>query len=353
MTVIHIEQWPQPISAGKKSLLDAALDAGVPYPHGCSSGECGSCKSQLMNGEVSMGLCSPDALSSAERAAGMILACRARPTTDVTVKWLSVAQALPIIKCVASVLELRPLAHDVMVLTLVMPASVRMNFRPGQYAKLRVGKSPVRSYSMANQPGQAQLEFHVRLVPNGKMSGVVANALKVGDRVDVQGPFGDAGWDDSLRDAHVQTAAPLLLLAGGTGMAPMLSVLDAALSSGVPGKQIHLYHGVRTERDSYANQPLQARALTHGFRFVQVYSDDGAGNQRSGFVHEALGEDFDSLVAARIFAAGPPPMVDAVKELALKRGALAHHIRADAFYAAPPENTSAGLWGRLSAWGRS
>jgi naphthalene 1,2-dioxygenase ferredoxin reductase component len=345
MPLIHIQQWPQPIEAGRLSILEAALDAGVPYPHGCSSGECGSCKSRLLSGDVTMEPYSTDALADSERAAGVILACRAKPSCEVKVQWLSVATPIAVVKFKAQVLELRALTHDVLVLRLSIPDGVKMGFRPGQFAKLRVGKLPVRSYSMANQPGQGELEFHLRLVPNGVVSGFVAGKLKPGDSVEVQGPFGDAGWQDELPHAE----APLLLLAGGTGLAPMLSVLDAALSSGVLGQQIHLYHGVRAERDAYAIEQLNVRITEHGFRFVQVFSDDVAGAQRRGFLHDAVGEDFQCLASAQIYAAGPPPMVDAVKGLALQRGAAPNSIRADAFYAAEPEKKR--LWERISAWG--
>lgn len=345
MPLVSIHQWPQPIEAGRLSILEAALEAGVPYPHGCASGECGGCKTQLLSGDVTMDAYSADALSDDERASRVILACRAKPTCDVQVRWLSVVAPLPVVKFKAAVLDLRALAHDVMALTLAIPDGVRMSFRPGQFAKLRVGKLAPRSYSMANQPGQGQLEFHLRVVPNGAMSEFVAKQLKTGDSVEVQAPFGDAAWDNERPPA----SAPLLLLAGGTGLAPMLSVLDAALSAGVSGHQIHLYHGVRAERDAYATQQLAGRIQDHGFRFVQVFSDGVAGQQRRGFLHHAVGEDFGCLAAARIYAAGPPPMVDAVKELALQRGAATHSIRADAFYAAQP--LKVGLWERISGWG--
>jgi NAD(P)H-flavin reductase/ferredoxin len=345
MALIHIQQWPQPIEAGRLRILEAALDAGVPYPHGCGSGECGSCKSLLISGDVTLDRYSPEALSEDERAKGIILACRARLAGDVTVKWLSNAHPLPMVKLNARVAEVGRVAHDVVVLTLSLPQGAALDFRPGQYAKLRVGKLPARSFSMANQPGQGRLEFHVRVLPKGLMSGFIAQQLKAGDSVEVRGPFGDACWEEHLAQ---QMRGPLLLLAGGTGLAPIMSVLDAALRQGVPGQEIHLYHGVRGERDLYAGAQLHARARARGFRFVAVYSDD-PGTGRSGMLHEAVAEDFSSLATARIHVAGPPPMVDAVKKLALQRGASADHIRCDAFYPAEPEKKR--LWERITAWG--
>lgn len=345
MSLIHVKDWPQPIEAGRLRILEAALDAGVPYPHGCGTGECGGCKSQLLSGEVTLDAYSRDALSDAERARGVILACRARLKTDVSVQWLAAAAPLPMVKLQARVQEIERVSHDVVVLKLVLPSGTPFVFRPGQYAKLRMGKVPARSFSMANQPGDGTLEFHIRVLPDGIVSSYVAEQLKPGHSVEVRGPFGDAVWEDQ----PARNTEPLLLLAGGTGLAPMVSVLDAALKSGVAGRQIHLYHGVRAERDLYAREHLKARAQRQGFRFVPVFSDQAVQAERSGMLHEAVAQDFQNLANTRIFVAGPPPMVDAVKARALQLGAAAASIRADGFYAAAPEKKS--LWERVTAWG--
>jgi NAD(P)H-flavin reductase/ferredoxin len=346
MAQIQISQWPQPIEAGRLRILEAALDAGVPFPHGCGTGECGSCKCKLLSGEVAMDRYSPGALTDEERDNGLILACRSRVVSDVKISWLSAAALpQPMVKFDARVFMVAPVAHDVFVVTLAAPNGLGFNFHPGQFAKLRFGKLPARKYSMASQPGQDLLEFHIRIVPDGVVSQYVATKLREGDTVEVRGPFGDAYWE-GLEEAHT---GPLVLLAGGTGLAPILSVLDAALKDGVPPEQVHLYHGVRAERDLYAESRLSARAKEHGFRFTPVFSEKAPGSARQGFVHEALEQDFHSLAHARIYVAGPPPMVDAVKAAAAGRGAEPARIRADAFYASEPEKKS--LWARLTGWG--
>jgi naphthalene 1,2-dioxygenase ferredoxin reductase component len=347
MALIHIDQWPQPIEARKLRILEAALDAGVPYPHGCGTGECGSCKTLLIQGDVSLDAYSREALTDEERAKGVILACRARVNSDVYVRWAttSVVPPLPMLKVKARVSYVGQVAHDVVVLRLALPDGTRFAFRAGQFAKLRFAKLPVRSYSMANQPGESELEFHVRMVPGGQVSQYVATQVKVGEAVEVRGPFGEAFWHQN----DERPDGPLLLLAGGTGMAPILSVLDAALSDGVPAEQIHVYHGVRGKRDLYASDRLHARMRERGFRFVPVYSQDQVDNARQGLLHEAVAKDFGSLESARIYVAGPPPMVDAVKDLAVERGAEESQIRADPFYAAEPEKK--GLWERITGWG--
>ena len=302
MPTIHIANWPQPVDAGRHRILEAALDAGVPFPHSCGSGECGSCKCQLIEGEVTFDRYSPDALSEDERERGLILACRTRPVGDVRVRWLSKASVPAMVKVDARVESVDRVARDVIVLTLALPQGKAFDFRPGQFAKLRMGRLPARSYSMANQPGQGRLVFHVRVVPGGKVSGHVSGTLKAGDAVEVRGPFGEACW------AGAQTAPlprQLLLLAGGTGMAPILSVLDAALADGQLGHAIHVYHGVRTEADLYATDLLEQRVRRHGIRFVPVLVEPSAG-RRSGHLHEAVGEDFRALAGTSVYVAGPP-----------------------------------------------
>jgi naphthalene 1,2-dioxygenase ferredoxin reductase component len=288
---------------------------------------------------------SPDALSDAERERGLILACRARVVSDCSVRWLSANQPMPMLKINARVAEVKQVAHDVVVLTLSLVPGTGFDFRPGQYAKLRMGKLPARSYSMANLPGQGRLEFHIRVLPDGVLSSFIATGLRAGDSVEVRGPFGDAHWDEQ----GVEADESLLLLAGGTGLAPIVSVLDAALRHGVPGRRIHLYHGVRAERDLYAGAQLSARARAEGFSFVPVYSEGPAGAGRTGLLHEAVAKDFGGLATACIHVAGPPPMVNAVTAMALARGASAGSIRADAFHAAEPQKKS--LWERVTAWG--
>jgi len=179
-------------------------------------------------------------------------------------------------------------------------------------------------------------------VPGGLVSPFVGHQLRGGAPVEVRGPFGDAHWDGADEQ-------PLLLVGGGTGLAPMLSILIAALAHGQSAGRIHLYHGVRARRDLYAAQELEGLMSLRGIRFVPVLSDEAVAGLRSGLVHEALAADFDSLAQTRVFAAGPPPMVDAVRQLVLARGASADAVRVDAFFAAEPEKKS--LWERITSFG--
>lgn len=376
MPRIVIDEWPQPIEAGRLRILEAALDAGVPFPHGCGSGECGTCKCRLLEGKVQRDRHSPDALSEEEIEAGLILACRSRPLTDVKVQWLSDSAPAVMVKHDARVSRVEPASHDVVLLTVQLSADQPFPFRAGQFAKLRFGRLPARSYSMASQPGERELVFHIRVHAEGRVSQHVANELRVGDPVEVRGPFGEAYWrgapaapgaarngaEPARHGAHgAQEAANghghgarnghdaghLLLLAGGTGMAPILSVLDAALRDGQDPRRIDVYHGVRTPADLYAERELRQRVGDYGLRFVPVFAEGGPG--RTGLLHEAVREDFNDLGASLIHVAGPPPMVEAVRHVAKSRGATPERIHADAFHASEPEKRS--LWERITAWG--
>jgi NAD(P)H-flavin reductase/ferredoxin len=330
MATITIEQWGKPIECGKQRILDAALDAGVPYPHGCASGECGTCKSQVISGEVVMDRYSPGALTDAEKAQGQILACRARCTTNATVRWLSAADTSNAIQNIhAKVIRVRELAHDVMSLQV---ESTGIHFKPGQFAKIKIGTLPQRSYSMAGLPSDEHVEFHVRVLPNGAVSQHIAKTVRTGEVIQIQAAFGEATWDKNLAPE-----GKLLLLAGGTGMAPILSILRAALNDGFPGDKIHVFHGVRSSKDAYASIQLQALAKLHGFEFNTICSDEVVDGKPAALLHQAVASIYPRLSHAQVFTAGPPPMVQAVVSLTREWGLAPDRVRADAFYAADIE----------------
>jgi naphthalene 1,2-dioxygenase ferredoxin reductase component len=246
-----------------------------------------------------------------------------------------------VVKLTGTVARLDRVAPDVVVVSIALPEGKPLDFVPGQFAKVRFGRLPARSYSFANQPGEAQVEFHVRVVPNGVVSQFVGQQLKVGAAVDIRAPFGEACWSGV-------TPRRLILLGGGTGLAPMSSILGAALRAGQSPESIHLYHGVRSTRDLYAVSAIQQLSDEHGFRFVSAVADKPAAGMAQGHLHEVLAQDFPDLSAAEIFAAGPPPMVEAVRKLAIERGARPESIRADPFHAAEPQRKS--LWERVTGF---
>jgi CDP-4-dehydro-6-deoxyglucose reductase/ferredoxin-NAD(P)+ reductase (naphthalene dioxygenase ferredoxin-specific) len=183
---------------------------------------------------------------------------------------------------------------------------------------------------MANQPGEAALEFHIRRVPDGAVSSYVADELQRGDTLKLRGPYGTA----YLRDTDVR---PLLLVPPGSGLAPMKSILLAALALPQP-RPIYLYHGVRDLCDLYEVELLTTLAKSSHVRYTPVLSmPSQTTTYRTGFVHEVIAADFTALEGFEVYLAGPPPMVNAATAVAIDLGALCEDVHADPFYAAPEE----------------
>jgi len=201
------------------------------------------------------------------------------------------------------------------------------DWHAGQYASVRFDGQEPRDYSIANRPGEGFAEFHIRHVGGDGASGYVASGLAEGERVEVQGPFGEA-W---FRRDH---PGPVLAVAGGTGLAPMKAVIEDALATGLE-RDVHLYYGCRDEREIYLERYFIDLARRHPwFRFVSVLSDarpeDDPGRRR-GLVGEAVAADFQGLAGFDCYLAGPPPMVDAVMDMLLTKGATSERLFTDAF----------------------
>jgi CDP-4-dehydro-6-deoxyglucose reductase/ferredoxin-NAD(P)+ reductase (naphthalene dioxygenase ferredoxin-specific) len=313
-----------------ETILAAALRAGLPYPHGCRSGNCGACKSELIAGEVEMSPYSEFALSEAERDGGLILACRAVPWSECAVRFLEAEEAVahPLRKMTCRVVDRADLTHDIKRVRLAVVDGGPFTFSAGQYASLGFAGLPARDYSMANRPDEATLEFHIRLVEGGAVTPHVREVLAIGDAVRVEGPFGSS----YLRDNHT---GPIVALAGGSGLAPIKAIVETALAAG-KRQPIALYFGVRAERDLYAEAEFAALAATHGnFRFIPVLSaPEGATARRTGFLADVVradlaGTDLDGMKA---YLAGPPIMVETALAALAALGLRRQDCHADAFY---------------------
>ena len=311
------------------TILQAALDQGVGYPFGCQSGNCGACKSHLTKGEVTMEGYSEFALSDEEKARGFILACRAVPWEDCDVAWLEeddlVVHPRRLLAC--KVVGLDNATHDINRVRLSIESGGPFDFSAGQFTSVTFEGCPPRDYSMANVPGDPVLEFHVRRTVGGATSAHVAEKLKLGDSVRVEGPFGPS----YLREAH---RGPIIAVAGGSGMAPLKSIVERALAKELP-QHIYFYFGVRTERDLYLHDHFGKLAATHkNLHFIPVLSEGDGMDRRCGLVHEAVAEDFDEFDGCKAYLAGPPVMVEAATRLFEQRGMRRVDIHADAFYTA-------------------
>lgn len=305
---------PVPVEAGD-TILASLLRAGVPFPFSCQAGNCGTCKCELVSGDILELEHSEHALSAEERAKGIILACRSQVWDDTTVRRIDAEELVlhpsRVMRC--RVLGLEDLTPDIKGLRLAPEAGGPMTFSAGQYAELEFATGLSRHYSMANRPDEPELLFHVHHVPGGRTSGYVATELKAGDKVKVSGPLGV----NYLREAH---RGPVLLVAGGSGLAPIRSILCTLLKRGHPAP-VTLYFGVRSERDVYHEGLLESLASRFPSFTYQIVL---------GPLHEKieLGEAGDLMA----YLAGPPTIVEPASAKLAARGLAPRQIHAEAFY---------------------
>lgn len=306
------------------NLLDALRANDVPVSYSCLAGRCGTCRCKVIEGEVL------DAGREAKRPVTgedpYVLACQTFLTESCTVEIPEpdevVVHTAKIVK--ATVVAIEDQTHDIKRLRL-KPAKP-VGFSPGQYAQLQFTPEHIRPYSMAGLADDGEMEFHVRLVAGGRVTGYIADTLKVGDAVRVSGPLGSA----YLRRKH---EGPMLCVAGGTGLAPILSIVRGVIAEGMQNP-IHLYFGVRSERDVYGRAWLDALQRQHPQLKVHIALTSGqAGGCRTGLVTEAITQDWKNLEGFRAYLCGAPPMVEATSLLVRQMGVLPEQIYADAFYA--------------------
>ncbi|MBM1171556.1 2Fe-2S iron-sulfur cluster-binding protein [Microvirga arabica] len=319
-----------------RTILEVALEQGIDYPHGCRSGRCGSCKSRLVAGEVDLLDHTRFALSTEEKAQGLILACRALPRTDAAVAWLGGDEEVanhPRRRLHCRVVSIEDATHDIKRIRLAVEDGAPLTFTAGQYARVTFPGAPTRDYSMANWPNEPELEFHIRRVPGGAVTTRTHALLKLGDPVTVEGPFGSS----YLREKH---AGPILCIAGGSGLAPIKSIVETALEHGIK-QPIHVYFGVRTERDLYLVDHFEGLEARHtNLTFMPVLSETPQqAKWRTGFVTDAVGQDLQDLDGWKAYVAGPPAMVDAAMVVMTARGLRPHDLHADVFFT--PEDAPA------------
>ena len=278
MALIHIQNWPQPVEAGRQRILEAALDAGVPFPHGCGSGECGSCKCRLLEGQVSSDRHSEDALTAEEAANGLILACRARPVGDVRVQWLSQAATKPVVRVIGKVARLERVAADVVVVTIALPEGKPPGFRAGAVCQAAL-RPPAGSQLLVRQSAWRS--------PGGvPRQGRAERRGQPVRRPATQG--GGFGWTSALPSARPAGAAfrraASSCWAGALAWPRCPPSLARPCAPDSPPESIHLYHGVRSTRDLYAASAIQQLSDEHGFRFVGAVADEPAdGRARRAF----------------------------------------------------------------------
>jgi CDP-4-dehydro-6-deoxyglucose reductase len=317
------------VRAGE-SLLDGALAAGLNLPHSCKSGNCGACRAHLRSGRIEYPRGAPLGLSASEVAEGYVLLCQARAATDLELDPVEIhavaERAIKRLPC--RIDSVTALSHDVLRVMLRLPAVETLDHEPGQYIDVLLTGGRRRSFSLASPPHDAKrLELHVRRVTGGEFTETLFADGAVGRLLEIEGPLG--------RFTYREGPAPMLLLGGGTGLAPLLSILRHVLENELE-RELKLYWGVRAERDLYADAQLRALAARYArLHYVPVLSAaSDAWDGRRGWVHEAALADLDPC-AYDVYASGPPEMIAAVRRDFAARGVAAGRLWFDSFDYAP------------------
>ena len=313
------------------TILAAGIAQGINLPYGCKDGACGSCKCKKISGTVHLGAHQSKALSDAEEAQGFVLTCCASPLSDVVLESRQVTQegALAIKKMPTRIASLQKVSHDVMVLKLQMPANDVFAYHAGQYIEFLLQGGLRRSYSMASAPhliGQG-LELHVRHMPGGKFTDHVFGAMKERDILRIEGPYGSF----YLRE---DSAKPIVLLASGTGFAPIKAIIEHLQFKGST-RAAMLYWGGRRPADLYMDEWVKTKlAEMPNLRYVPVVSDalpEDNWQGRTGFVHRAVLQDLPDLSGHQVYACGAPIVVDSARTDYLAAGLPEDEFYADAF----------------------
>jgi ferredoxin-NAD(P)+ reductase (naphthalene dioxygenase ferredoxin-specific) len=306
---IRIDGTPVEVDAEPgDTILDALLMAGVGFAYSCQAGNCGTCRCELVDGDVLELECSEHALSAEDQARDIVLACRTQVWGDTVIRKLDAEEFIVhpsrILRC--TVASIDRLTHDILRLRLDIRAggSVLVQRRAVRVARISVRPRTRPRLLDGQSARRAVLEFHIREMPGGVVSAGIAG-LQIGDAVRVSGPFGTS----YLRSAH---EGPVILIAGGSGLAPIRSILSTLRASGAR-KQVHAYFGARTERDVYGESEL--RTQVDGFDGSDAHvvlsdpdaaSGEHAGPRRFGLVTDAVAADFDDFDGFKAYSPGRP-----------------------------------------------
>ena len=336
MHSVRIQGGPDYRCDTQDTLLRAALRAGLGMPYECNAGSCGTCKVELVEGEITS--LRPDApgLAERDRAKNRVLACQAQPDTDCTIKVRLRPENVPLhrpAKFSATLTAVRDLTHDMREFT--FNAKESPGFMPGQYALFYLpGLEAPRTYSMSNtDDGGGTWQFIVRRVPGGTGTVTLFDKVAVGDAITLDGPYG-------LAYLRAESPRDLVLIGGGSGLAPMLSLARGAVADArLAGRRIHVFYGARTTRDLCGAAELEALpGFGSRITFTPVLSHHGDDSVETwdgakGFVHE-IARDFvgERWADFEYYFAGPPPMAEAVQKMLIEKRVPYPQVHFDSFY---------------------
>jgi len=316
-----------------ETILAAALRQGVNLRYGCKHGGCGTCKALIVEGEVDQPEASTFALMDFEREQGMALLCSAYPLGDTAIELSDYEESdleggAPIGKFLAEVGAIEFLTHDIVGLKLRLIEPERISFKAGQYVDvLAPGAAETRSYSMANPPSRdGELELMVKLMAGGLFSEYLRGQLKAGDRLTLEGPYGGFHLRENER--------PALFIAGGSGMAPMLSLLRDIAEKRVR-RSITFFYGARTKRDLFHLDELFGfEKRLPSFRFVPALSEPAAGEEWegvTGLITEVVAREVPDARGMEAYLCGPSAMIDAAIAVLVRLGVSDLDIHYDKF----------------------
>jgi propane monooxygenase reductase subunit len=319
-----------------ETVLHAAFRQGLMLMHGCKEGQCSSCKSFLLDGEVDLDRYSTFALPDFEEAEGYTLLCRAHAMSDLEIELLNfdeeiLRSGVALQTAIARVEAIERLTHDIRLLRVALVDPERLSFQAGQYVDIRIpGADDHRSFSMANTPATAhELEFMIKVYPDGHFSGLLdSGEIGVGDELELTGPYG-------VFTLRATSTRRMLFIGGGAGMAPILSLLRSLAESG-NGRPAVYYYGARRPEDLFHVEELEglARRLPE-FRFVPALSeteaDESAWGGETGLITDVVDRLEEDVSEVEAYVCGPPPMVEAAIALLEGRGVPESQIHFDKF----------------------
>jgi propane monooxygenase reductase component len=318
-----------------ETVLEAAFRQGISVMHGCKEGQCSSCKSRLVEGDIELLKYSTFALPDYERETDHILLCRTLAYSDLTIELLNydedlLRRSIPVKEYEARLSAIEKLTHDISRLEIEIAQPLR--FWAGQYVDVTIpGSGITRAFSMANPPrGGTTLEFIIKKYLDGAFSARLDGGLAPGDRLSVKGPYGTC----FRREGH---AGPLILIGGGSGLSPLWSILQDQVESGEK-RPVQLFYGARTRRDLfYLDRFAALETELADFRFIPALSNADAEEDwtgETGLIHEVVrrllgAEEPEGEIDA--YACGPPPMIDAVLPVLQMAGVEPERIHFDKF----------------------
>ncbi|MDD2341533.1 MAG: FAD-binding oxidoreductase [Tolumonas sp.] len=305
------------------TILQSALKNDVVLEHSCGNGQCGACKTKLINGRISFED-KFNILTENDKSEKIFLSCVTKPLSDISIRADFYPELLDVktktVPCKVHSIEYP--VESVAVLKLRLPPSADFNFLPGQYIDLTYN-GVSRSYSIASAIVENNLlELHIRKVTDGVFSGFVFNEFKPNQLLRMQGPIGTF----FIR----KTDKPLIFVAGGTGFAPVKAMVESLIKQD-DKRAIHIYWGARKQDDIYSDLPNQWANQYPNIISQVIVSDDNTWDGRCGFVHQAVLDDFENLNGFMVYACGASAMINIARRTFIEKGLDEHSFIADAF----------------------